>query len=179
MKVYEPLLEKFKQKEVKMGNENLEQRVQELEQAEELKTQVLEKLVEKADQHQATLNDLKNSLGEPATNPLDEGEIEHKGFERGLEGVASGFENNELIGELEPIAQRIFKAIQSQGYDIVPQEKQAEEVGEAETEAIETELPIPPYLHIISLEAREKLPEEERKNYFGWADNKFARLVEA
>ena len=76
-------------------------------------------------------------------------EIEQKGFERGLEGVASGFENNELIGKLEPIAQRIFKAIQSQGYDIVPQEKQAEEVGEAETEAIETELPIPPYLHII------------------------------
>ena len=139
--------------------------MQELEQAEELKTQVLEKLVEKADQHQATLNDLKNSLGEPATNPLDEGEIEQKGFERGLEGVASGFENNELIGELEPIAQRIFQAIQSQGYDIVPQEKPAEEVASGKDE----ERPELPYLHII---------DEPREGYTPWREGKFAKMVE-
>ena len=130
---------------------------------------------EAIEQLQSNFDGLQNELAELTSRP-DEKEIEQQGLERGLERVAWGFENNDLIGELEPIAQRIFKAIRSQGYDIVPQEKQVEE---AETEEIETELPEPPYLHIISAEDREKLPEEEQRKYFGWADGKVAKLVEA
>ena len=172
-------------KEVKVSEQNLKENppTSEVETRspsqvlQELWTNSLNPLCEAIEHLQSDFDGLQNKLAELTSRP-DEKEIEQKGLERGREGVAEGFENNELIGELEPIAQRIFKAIQSQGYDIVPQEKPAEEVEEAEPEEIETELPTPPYLHIISLEAREKLPEEERRKYFGWTDSKFAKMVE-
>ena len=176
------LREKFPKKEVKMSEQNPEENQPTNEGKETSPREVIQELLTNSLKPLSDrMEQLEGKIGEfiEHTNPLDEGEIEQKGFERGLEGLASGFENNELIGELEPIAQRIFQAIQSQGYDIVPQEKPAEEVEEAETEEIETELPEAPYLHIISLEDREKLPEEERRKYFGWGDGKVAKMVEA
>ena len=179
MKMWKLPIEK---KEVKMSeNPNKDQPINEVvekspsEQLQELLTNSLNPLCDKIEHLQSNFDGLQNELAELTSRP-DEKEIEQQGLERGLERVAWGFENNDLIGELEPIAQRIFKAIRSQGYDIVPQEKQVEE---AETEEIETELPEPPYLHIISAEDREKLPEEEQRKYFGWADGKVAKLVEA
>jgi len=181
------LKETVSKKEVKMGDENLEQRVQELEQSEELKSQVLGKLMEKVDQHQATLSDLKNSLDskieelgarlvELAINLPDEEEIEQRGFRRGLEEVASAFEWNAVEGEFEPIGRRIYNCFARagllKGIEWPIEEAEAEE-GEAE------ELPEPPYLHVIGQDDWEKLADEERKLYFGWSDGKVARLVEA
>ena len=174
---------KLKKKGGKMGDEKLEQRVQEVEESQAA-------LAEKVGNLAATLSELKSYLDSKFeelgaglvehTNQPDEGEVEQRGFKRGQEGVVLGFENNALVGELEPIARRIFAAIRSQGYDIVPKEQLAEATGEAETEeGKDGETPEPPYLHIISSEERMKLPEDERKQYFDWPENKFAKIVEA
>lgn len=157
-----------------MSEKNLEQRVQELE-------QVQEKLGEGQEGLASAFSELKSysdskfeELGARLvehTNQPDEGGVEQRGFKRGQEGVVSGFENNNLVGELEPIARRIFDAIRSQGYDIVPKEQLAEVTGEAETEeGKDGETPEPPYLHIIDH------PEE---GYFPWTEGRFAKIVEA
>ena len=165
---------KLKKKGVKMGDEKLEQRVQEVEESQAA-------LAEKVGNLAATLPELKSYLDSKFeelgaglvehTNQPDEAEVEQRGFKRGQEVVVSGFENNNLVGELEPIARRIFDAIRSQGYDIVPKEQSAEATGEAETEeGKDGETPEPPYLHIIDH------PEE---GYFPWTEGRFAKIVEA
>jgi predicted nuclease with TOPRIM domain len=166
---------KLKKKEVKMSEKNLEQRVQELE-------QVQGKLGEGQEKLASAFNELKpywdskfEELGTRLvehTNQPDEGEVEQRGFKRGQEEVVSAFENNTLMGELQPIAQRIFNAIRKAGYDIKPHEELAE-VNQGE------EAPEPPYLHIIDQEKLDQLPDEERNEYSPWTEGRFARIVEA
>ena len=166
-------------KEVKMSEENLEERVQGLEQAQELLAQKVNTLPELKNYLDKKFEELGTSLIELANRP-DEGEVEQRGVKRGQEMVVSAFENNALVGELEPIARRIFDAIRSQGYDIVPKGQLTEATGETETkEEKAKEAPEPPYLHIIGEEDLIKLPDEQRKEYSPWTESKFARLVEA
>ena len=167
-------LRRLKKKEVKMGDEKLEQRVQEVEESQAA-------LAEKVGNLAATLPELKGYLDSKFeelgnrlvehTNQLDEGEVEQRGIKHCQEAIAEAFEKNALVGELEPIARRIFDAVRSQGYDIVPKEQLAEATAEAETEeGKDGGTPEPPYLHIIDH------PEE---GYFPWTEGRFAKIVEA
>lgn len=186
------LRQKYPKKEVKMGGDNLEQRVQELEQKQKLLAQGAQE-IEQAQvvlaQREDTSPGLRSYLDSKfeeiearvaqLTPRSDDEEIEQRGFKQGVEvgreEVASAFEKNAIEGEIEPIARRIHRAYEREGLL-----KDAEEpLVEKEIGAEAEELPDPPYLHVLDEEDLAKLSDEEQKLYFGWTPGKRARLVEA
>ena len=159
-----------------MGDENLEQRVQELEQGQQMLGEEMKAISPVLKEYlDGKFEELGTKFVELASRP-DEGEIEQRGFKQGLEEVALAFEKNAVEGEIEPIGRRIYNAFAREGL-LKKTEEQVEEVetGEGETE----ELPEAPYLHILGEKEWEKLSDEERKFYFGWTLGKYARLIEA
>ncbi len=162
-----------------MSEKNLEQRVQELEQGQQMLGEEMKAISPASKEYwDGKFEELGAKLVE-LTNHPDEGEVEQLRNEvvqlrqSTAERFVSAFERAELNPGEDQYAQRIFDAISSKGYDIVPAGRLAEATGEAEG------IPEPPYLHIIDEERWGKLSDEERKGYSPWTGGKFARLVEA
>ncbi len=165
-----------------MSEKNLEQRVQELEQGQQMLGEEMKAISPASKEYwDGKFEELGAKLVE-LTNHPDEGEVEQlKGRiaeleqaepslkQQGAEEFVKSFEVNKV--EDNELAQRIFSAIRGAGYDIVSKEQLAEAAGEAETEeGKDGGTPEPPYLHII---------DHSEEGYFPWTEGRFAKIVEA
>ena len=174
---------RLKKREVKMGKDNEDTKELTLEVLQEglsKEIEAREALGAKVEQNSAQLSSESSEGEQPKEIEQLKGRIaeleqaEPSLKQQGAEEFVKSFEVNKV--EDNELAQRIFTAIRGAGYDIEPHE----ELAEVSSEQEEGEEPEKPYLHILDQEGLNKLPEEERKEYFPWTEKgKYARMVEA